>query len=36
MGLEIKEGYEYNKEIRELFTEYADLVIRNRGVVDYG
>ena len=27
MGLEIKEGYEYNKEIRELFTEYADLVI---------
>ena len=27
MELEIKEGYEYNEEIKELFTEYANLVI---------
>ena len=36
MGLEIKEGYEYNKEIRELFTEYADLVIAgDKSFIEY-
>lgn len=27
MELEIKEGYEFKNELKELFTEYADLVI---------
>ena len=27
MELEIKEGYKYKDEIKELFNEYADLVI---------
>lgn len=27
MGLEIKEGYEFKNELKELFTEYADLVV---------
>ena len=36
MGLEIKEGYKYNKEIRELFTEYANLVIAgDKAFIEY-
>ena len=27
MELEIKEGYEFKKELKELFTEYANLVV---------